>query len=108
MRLNMQPSLSFLMSHQPGHLAMTQDFQAGVVAVCKEHEKQNSQNDDYRACVYIGTKYFVKYGSQRDLEPERATQEFIFNHAQQPQTPVPPRIAKILDHFVEERAMYLV
>ena len=96
------------MSHQPGPLAMNQDFQAEVIAVCKEHKKQNSRNDDYRACVYIGTKYFVKYGTLRDLKPELATQEFIFNHAQQPQTPVPPRIAKILYHFFDERTMYLV
>ena len=87
---------------------MHQDFQAEVIAVCKEHKKKNSRNDDYRACVYIGTKYFVKYGTLRDLEPELATQEFIFNYAQQPQTPVPPRIAKILYHFFDERTMYLV
>ncbi|KAH9058924.1 hypothetical protein EDB83DRAFT_2610973 [Lactarius deliciosus] len=88
---------------------MNQDFQAKVIAVCKEHEKQNWKNYDYRACVYIGTDYFVKYGNPKDLEPELATQEFIFNHAQQPQTPVPPRIAKILHHFVDDEAtMYLV
>ncbi|KAH8979489.1 hypothetical protein EDB86DRAFT_2814548 [Lactarius hatsudake] len=88
---------------------MNQDFQAKVIAVCKEHEKQNWQNYDYRACVYIGTNYFVKYGNPKDLEPEPATQESIFNHAQQPQTPVPPRIAKILHHFVDDEAtMYLV
>jgi hypothetical protein len=50
----------------------------------------------------------VKFGAQRDLEPERATQEFIFNHAQQPQTPDPPRISKIVHHFVDETTMYLV
>ena len=102
---NLQP---FLTSHQPGPLAMNQAFQAKVIAACKEHIKQNSQNHDYRACVYIGTNYFVKYGTRKDLEPELATQEFIFNHAQQPQTPVPPRIAKILHHFVDEVTMYLV
>ncbi|KAH9015922.1 hypothetical protein EDB85DRAFT_1875454 [Lactarius pseudohatsudake] len=87
---------------------MNQDFQAKVIAVCNEHEKQNWRNYGYRTCVYIGTDYFVKYGSREDLEPELATQEFIFNHAQQPQTPIPPRIAKILHHFVDEVTMYLV
>ncbi|KAH8986802.1 hypothetical protein EDB86DRAFT_2224657 [Lactarius hatsudake] len=88
---------------------MNQDFQAKVIAVCKEHEKQNWRNYDYRACLYIGTNYFVKYGNPKDLGPEPATQESIFNHAQQPQTPVPPRIAKILHHFVDDEAtMYLV
>ncbi|KAH9169783.1 hypothetical protein EDB89DRAFT_1982495 [Lactarius sanguifluus] len=88
---------------------MNQDFQVKVIAVCKEHEKQNWRNYDYRACIYIGTNYFVKYGTREDLEPELATQEFIFNHAQQPQTPVPPRIAKILHHFVDDEVtMYLV
>ncbi|KAF8273317.1 hypothetical protein EI94DRAFT_1716399 [Lactarius quietus] len=87
---------------------MNQVSQAEVIAACKDHMEQNSQKDDYRACVFIGTEYFVKYGTPTDLEPERATQEFIFNHTQQPETPVPPRIAKILYHFVEERTMYLV
>lgn len=53
-------------------------LQAEVIAVCKE----TWRNYDYRACVYIGTKYFVKYGTLRDIEPERATQEYIYDHAQ--------------------------
>jgi hypothetical protein len=57
------------------------------------HKEQNSQNANYRACVHIGTDYFVKYGAQRDLEPE---------------TPDAPRIAKIVHHFVDQRTMYLV
>ena len=84
--LNLLPSLSSLTSHQPGYLAMNQEFQAEVIAACKEHEEQNWRKDDYRACVYIGENYLVKYGAKMDLEPELATQEFIFDHAQQPQT----------------------
>ena len=87
---------------------MDQEFQAEVIAACKEHKEKNSQKDGYRACVYVGENYFVKYGAKKDLEPELATQEFIFNHAQQPQTPNPPRIAKIVHHFVDQRTMYLV
>jgi hypothetical protein len=87
---------------------MNQEYKAKVIAACKEHKEQNSENDDYRAYVYVGENYFVKFGAQRDLEPERATQEFIFNHAQQPQSPDPPRISKIVHHFVDETTMYLV
>lgn len=87
---------------------MSQDLQTAVIAACSKHEEENWRNDDYRACVNIGTDYFVKFGPRRDLEPELATQEFIFNHAQQPQTPDPPHIAKILHHFVDQRTMYVV
>ena len=77
------PSLSFFTSHQPGQLVMNQaELQTAVIAECTKHKEQNSQNADSRACVDIGTEYFVKYGVRRDLEPERATQDFIFTHAQ--------------------------
>ncbi|KAG6851778.1 hypothetical protein C0991_006225 [Blastosporella zonata] len=84
---------------------MNQEFQAEVIATCKTHEDQTWCKDDYRACVCVGESYFVKYGTPTDLEPETAMQEFIFNHAQQPQT---PRIARIVHHFVDEWTMYLV
>ncbi|KIO05616.1 hypothetical protein M404DRAFT_999746 [Pisolithus tinctorius Marx 270] len=87
---------------------MSQDLEAAVIAACTKHEKQNSRNLDYRACVYIGTDYFVKYGARRDLELELATQEFIFTHAQQTNAPDAPRIAKIVHHFVDKWTMYLV
>ena len=85
-----------------------EELQTAVIAECTKHKEQNSQNADYRACVDIGTEYFVKYGVRRDLEPERATQEFIFTHAQQSNTPDAPRIARIIHHFVDQRTMYLV
>ena len=50
----------------------------------------------------------MKYGATKDLEPELATQEYPFHHAQQPQTPEPPRIAEIVHHFVHQKTMYLV
>ena len=100
-------SLSFLASesHLPGYLAMIQDLQTTVISACTKHKEQKSQNADYRACVYIGTDYFVKYGARRDLEPELATQGFIFN---QTKTSDAPRIAQIVHHFVDQRTMYLV
>jgi hypothetical protein len=87
---------------------MSQDLQTAVIAACTMHKEQNSQNANYRACVHIGTDYFVKYGAQRDLEPELATQEYIFTYARQSKTPDAPRIAKIVHHFVDQRTMYLV
>jgi hypothetical protein len=77
--------------------------------VCKRHEGKNQRNDDYRACVFIGEDYFVKYGDATDLMPELATQKYLFYHAQQqPQTAETPRIAEIVHHFVYQRTMYLV
>lgn len=52
---------------------MSQDLQTTVISACAKQEEQNSQSADYRACVYIGTDYFVKYGTLRDLKPELAT-----------------------------------
>ena len=82
--------------------------QTAVIAACAIHEELNWRNRDYRACIYIGTDYFVKYGNQRDLEPELATQEFMFSYAQQSTAPDTPRIAQIVHHFVDQATMYLV
>ncbi len=85
-----------------------EELQTAVIAACTRHKEQNTQNVDYRAYVYIGMEYFVKYGTRRDLEPERATQEFIFTHVQQSNTPEAPRIARIVHHFIDQGTMYLV
>ena len=82
---------------------MSEDLQAEVIAVCRKHKEQNSRNYDYRACVFVGVDYFVKYGAAKNLEPELATQEYLFHHAQQSQTPETPRIAKIVHHFVYQK-----
>ncbi|KIM51729.1 hypothetical protein SCLCIDRAFT_18312 [Scleroderma citrinum Foug A] len=84
---------------------LSSSIATAVIAECTKHKEQNSQNADYQACVDIGTEYFVKHGVRRDLEPERATQEFIFAHSN---TPDAPRIARIVHHFVDQRTMYLV
>ncbi len=85
-----------------------EELETAVIAECTKHEEENWRKDDYRACVFVGSEYFVKYGSQRDLEPERATQEHVFAHAQQSNAPDVPRIARIVHHFVDQRTMYLV
>ena len=89
------PFLFLLMLHQPGHLVTSQDLEAAVVAACTMREEHNWKKADYRACVYIRTDYFVKYGTPEDLKPELATQEYIFAHAQQSDTPDASRVAKL-------------
>ncbi|KAI6012185.1 hypothetical protein PISMIDRAFT_104192 [Pisolithus microcarpus 441] len=87
---------------------MCEELQAVVIAACKTHEETNRLKYRYRACVFVGADYFVKYGAAQDLEPELAIQEYFYQHAQQPQTPEPPRIAKIIHHFIHQHTMYLV
>lgn len=87
---------------------MYEDFQAEVISTCTLHEERNWRNDDYRACIFVGANYFVKYGAAKDLEPELVTQEYLFRCAQRPQTPEPPRIAQIVHYFVHQDTMYLV
>ncbi|KAH8829916.1 hypothetical protein DL96DRAFT_1590927 [Flagelloscypha sp. PMI_526] len=93
----------------PEPLSMSrEELQTVIIAECEKHRKENRNKFEYRACIYIGTTYFVKYGSQEDLEPERATHQFIFDYAQQSNKPDAPRIANIIHHFVDQRMMYLV
>ncbi|KAI6006866.1 hypothetical protein EDD15DRAFT_2394117 [Pisolithus albus] len=87
---------------------MWEELQAVVIAACNTHRETNRLNYDYRACILVGADYFVKYGNAKDLEPERATQEYFYQYTQQPQTPEPPRIAKIVHHFIHQHTMYLV
>lgn len=89
---------------------MTSDLRATIIATSIEHKKRAWLDKDWRPCVSIGDNYTVKFGSVRDVEPERATQDYLFNHAQQCQSQDTPRIAKILHHFVDDDRcnMYLV
>ena len=51
----------------------------------------------------------MKYGFRYNLGLELATQEYIFAHAQQTNTPDAPRIPKIAHHFFDKyQIMYLV
>ena len=61
---------------------MSRDLQTTVISACAKHERLTAWNADYRPCVCIGMDYFVKYGYRYYLEPELATQEYIFAHAQ--------------------------
>ncbi|KAI6021854.1 hypothetical protein PISMIDRAFT_690681 [Pisolithus microcarpus 441] len=87
---------------------MCEELQAVVIAACKTHEETSRLKYRYRACVFVGADYFVKYGAAQDLEPELTTQEYFYQHAQRPQTPEPPRIAKTVHHFIHQHTMYLV
>ena len=98
------------MAHQDEPFVMDPDLRATIVAARKEHEKRVWLDEDWRACVSIDEKYFVKYGNRRDVEPERATQDYLFEHLQQCQSQDTPRIAKTLHHFMDDDGytMYLV
>lgn len=89
---------------------MDSDLRATIVAACQEHEKNMWLDDNWRACVSIGERYFVKFGSVGNIESECATQNYLFNYAQRCHLKDTPRIAEILYHFIDESdcTMYLV
>ena len=61
--------------------ATLEALEANIVEACTNHKLLHSKDRDYRACVYIGTDYFVKFGSPDALWPEIQTQSYIFNYA---------------------------
>lgn len=64
---------------------------------------------DYRACVSIGTEYFVKFGNPMTLWPEIATQKYISEYAQShADTPRVPHIPKVKYYFEYQLTMYMV
>jgi hypothetical protein len=63
---------------------------------------------NYRACVSIGTDYFVKFGHPDDLCPELQTQSYIFDYARSNPHPDAPRIPQVVHHFGDSRTKYLV
>ncbi|KIK19154.1 hypothetical protein PISMIDRAFT_159644 [Pisolithus microcarpus 441] len=56
-------------------------FEANVVDTCTNLELVLRKDKNYRACVSIGTDYFVKYGHPKTLGPEFETQSCIFEYA---------------------------
>ncbi|KZP06660.1 hypothetical protein FIBSPDRAFT_876331 [Athelia psychrophila] len=84
-------------------------FEAAIVDTCRKHKEAHWKEDDYRACVSIGTEYFVKFDNPRTLWPEIATQIYISKYAQaHADTPRMPRISKVKYHFGDQRTMYMV
>lgn len=75
----------FLTSYHPGHLSAMSTNQADIAAIedaCTKHEDAHWQDFDYRASVFIGTKYFVKFGDRETLYPEFTTQSYISQYAE--------------------------
>ena len=83
-------------------------LEANIVEACTNHELVHWKDKDYRACVSIGTNYFVKFGHPDDLRPELQTQLYIFDYARANPHPNAPRIPQVVHHFGDSRTMYLV
>jgi len=84
-------------------------LEATIVAACTAHENAHRRNLNYRPCLSIGTDYFVKWASPKDLEPEIATQNYVLAYAEAyPNMPDTPRIPKVLFHFRHQFRMYMV
>src|SRR5262245_32750970 len=77
-----------------------------IIEECAKHERENWRKPDYRACITMGTKYFVKFGASETLKPEAETQVYIRSHAES--DPEAPRIAKVLFLFEHEFTTYAV
>jgi hypothetical protein len=52
---------------------MTPQEQANIVDACQTHKRNHWKDNDYRATIFIGTDYFVKYGDAQTLATEVAT-----------------------------------
>ncbi|KAF9814929.1 hypothetical protein IEO21_04873 [Rhodonia placenta] len=84
-------------------------FEAAIVDTCEKHQEAHWEDPDYRPCVSIDGKYFVKFKETRFLWPEIATHVYISEYAQsQPETPGMPRISKVIHHFTDQNMMYMV
>ena len=103
-----------LTSLHPRQFAMTPEDQAAleatIVTACTAHKTANwRDHKNYRACISIGTSYFVKFDNIKSLEPEVATQRYISAYAEaHPELPGTPRIPKVLFSFQREWTMYMV
>ncbi|RDB18139.1 hypothetical protein Hypma_000611 [Hypsizygus marmoreus] len=88
--------------------AALEALEANIVEACTNHELVHSKDKNYRACVSIGTDYFVKFGDPDDLLPEIQTQSYIFDYARSNPHPDAPRIPQVVHHFGDSMTMYLV
>jgi len=86
------PPFLMLMLHHPGHLAVDQKaalkaLKANIMEAFTNHKLIHSKDKNYRACVSIGTNYFVKFGDLNALQPELQTQSYIFDYARSAHPP---------------------
>lgn len=88
--------------------AALEALEANIVETCTNHQLVHFTDDNYRACVSIGTDYFVKFGSIGTLWPEFQTQSYIFDYARSNPHPDAPRIPQVVHYFGDSRTKYLV
>jgi hypothetical protein len=88
--------------------AALEALEANIVEACTNHKLVHSKDRNYRACVSIGTDYFVKFGDPDDLWPELQTQSYIFDYARSNPYPDAPRIPQVVHHFGDSRTKYLI
>jgi hypothetical protein len=87
-------------------------FEATILDACSKHRQAHWKDGDYRACVSIGTDYFVKFGDPQTLWSEIKTQLHILEYAEAyqdtPCKPRKPRIPRIIHYFRDQAKLYLV
>jgi len=88
--------------------AALEALEANIVEACTNHKLLHWKDNDYRACVSIGTDYFVKFGHPNDVLPEIQTQSYIFDYAESNPHPDAPYIPQVVHHFKDSITMYLV
>jgi hypothetical protein len=88
--------------------AALEALEANIVEACTNHELVHWKDKNYRACVSIGSDYFVKFGDPDDLWPELQTQSYIFDYARSNPHPDAPRIPQVVHYFGDSRTNYLV
>lgn len=86
---------------------MTPEDHAAIVEACQAHQKAHWKQRNYRAAIFIGTDYFVKYGDEDILATEATTQRYISAYATAT-VPGTPRVPKVLSYFTHQDTAYLV
>lgn len=82
------------------------DFEAAIIRVCEEHEREHKSEHDFRRCV-VADGAFIKFGSYKSLRPLYETQKYISQLADSDTSA--PLIPKILAFFNRNYQMaYLV
>ena len=72
-------------------------FEADIIVICAEQQRLHWRDDGYRACVFIESKYFIKFDSPMTLRPEFLTQSYIYDYAMRHKSG--PRISQPLHYF---------
>lgn len=75
--------------------------ETAIMAACTRHKQEHWRDIDYRACVSIGSDYFVKFGHYEAIWPQIATQSYISTYAES--QPDAPRIPRVIHHFQGDR-----